>query len=412
MKPRYKIYVYPIKFLKTFFQSLFIANNVINSNFESKLNKFLNSENALFVNQARIGVFLTIKSIIDKTGKTEIIVSPYTIADVINMVILAGGEPVFVDIEEDTCNINHNLIEENITENCSAILVTHLHGRMCNMEPIKEIADKYNVYLIEDAAQSFGAKQNGQYAGTIGDVGIFSFGLYKNVSSIYGGAVVTKDEELFKLISESHSNFNKFNFIWYFKKLSKGLVTIVATSNILFRPIILPIIKFGYFKNIKFINKFVETELDVSRKTELPDIYLTKPSKFQKLLATNSIDFVKKDESKRLKFAVIYQENLSLFPDLSFADNTSEKDNIYTYFPIYLENMERLRSYLIQNNVDVGPQHYKNTASLDSFKDYFKQCPIAEKVSKNILLLPTYPRYGEKNVLNINKLIKNFYHGQ
>ena len=191
MKPRYKIYVYPIKFLKTFFQSLFIAKNVINSNFESKLNQFLDSKNALFVNQARIGVFLTIKSIIEKTGKTEIIVSPYTIADVINMVILAGGEPVFVDIEEDTCNINHNLIEENITENCSAILVTHLHGRMCNMEPIKEIADKYSVYLIEDAAQSFGAKQNGQYAGTIGDVGIFSFGLYKNISSIYGGAVVS-----------------------------------------------------------------------------------------------------------------------------------------------------------------------------------------------------------------------------
>ena len=62
----------------------------------------MNSENALFVNQARIGVFLTIKSIIDKTGKTEIIVSPYTIADVINMVIFVGGEPVFVDTEEDT----------------------------------------------------------------------------------------------------------------------------------------------------------------------------------------------------------------------------------------------------------------------------------------------------------------------
>ena len=409
MKPRYKIYVYPIKFLKTFFQSLFIAKNVINSNFESKLNKFLISENALFLNQARIGVFLTIKSIINKTGKTEIIVSPYTIADVINMVILAGGEPVFVDIEEDTCNINHNLIEENITENCSAILVTHLHGRMCKMEPIKEIADKYSVYLIEDAAQSFGAKQNGQYAGTIGDVGIFSFGLYKNISSIYGGAVVSKDKELFESISEFHSSFNKFSLIWYLKKLLKGIMTLVATSNILFRPVVLPIIKFGYFKNIKFINKFVETELDVSRKNQMPSVYLTKPSKFQKLLATKNIDFVKKDESKRIKFAKIYQENLSSIPSLSFANNILSKDNIYTYFPVYLKDMEKLRSYLIQNNVDVGPQHYKNTSSLDSFEDYFKECPIAEKVSKNILLLPTYPRYDEKNVLNIIKLIENFY---
>ena len=329
---RYKIYVYPIKFLKTFFQSLFIAKNVINSNFESKLNKYLNSENALFVNQARIGVFLTIKSIIAKTGKTEIIVSPYTIADVINMVILAGGEPVFVDIEEDTCNINHNLSEENITENCSAILVTHLHGRMCNMEPIKEIADKYSVYLIEDAAQSFGAKQNGQYAGTIGDVGIFSFGLYKNVSSIYGGAVVSKDEELFKSISESHSGFNKFNFIWYLKKLLKGLITIIATSNILFRPLVLPLIKFGYFKNIKFINKFVETELDVSRKTELPSIYLTKPSKFQTLLVYKNLSLVKKDENKRIEYAKIYQNRLIKHSELKFQDNTDSKDKIEAVF--------------------------------------------------------------------------------
>lgn len=409
MKPRYKIYVYPIKFLKTFFQSLFISNNVINSNFESKLNKYLNSENALFVNQARIGVFLTIKSIIDKTGKTEIIVSPYTIADVINMVILAGGEPVFVDIEEDTCNINHNLIEENITENCSAILVTHLHGRMCNMEPIKEIADKYSVYLIEDAAQSFGAKQNGQYAGTIGDVGIFSFGLYKNVSSIYGGAVVTKDEELFKLISESHSDFNKFNFIWYFKKLLKGLVTIVATSNILFRPIILPIIKFGYFKNIKFINKFVETELDVSRKTEMPDIYLTKPSKFQTYLAYENLSMVKNDEDKRIEYAKIYQNRLNQYSELKFQDNTNSSDNIYTYFPVYLERMQELRSYLIKNNIDVGPQHYKNTASILSFEDFYKNCSVAERVSKNLLLLPTYPRYGEKNITKLCDLISLFF---
>ena len=409
MKSRYKIYVYPIKLLKIFFKSLFIGKNRINSNFESRLNQFIGSKNALFVNQARIGIFLTIKSIVNKTGKSEVILSPYTIADVINMVILAGGEPVFVDIEEDTCNINHNLIEENITEKSTAILVTHLHGRMCNMEKIKEIADKYNLYLIEDAAQSFGATQNDQYAGTIGDVGVFSFGLYKNVSSIYGGAVVSRDEELFQLISSLHSNFDKFNFIWYFKKLIKGLTTVLATWDILFRPIVFPIIKFGYFKNITFINKFVETELDVSRKNKIPKVYLTKPSKFQKLLAMESINFVQDDESKRLKFATIYQKNLSTISSLSFANNIVEKDNIYTYFPIYLENMQKLRSYLIQNNVDIGPQHYKNTASLESFSDFFKECPTAEKVSKNLLLLPTYPRYREKNVYKVINLIKEFY---
>ena len=93
------------------------------------------------------------------------------------MVILAGGKPIFIDIEQDTCNINPDLIEANITSESAAILVTHLHGRMCKMNQIKKISHRHNLYLIEDAAQSFGAKQNESFAGTIGDIGIFSFGL-------------------------------------------------------------------------------------------------------------------------------------------------------------------------------------------------------------------------------------------
>ena len=398
MKPRYKIYVYPLIFIKFFLKSLYLKQDKVDSSFNSKIKEFLKSENSLFINQARVGIFLTVKSIIEKTGKNEVVLSPYTIADVINMVILAGGIPIFVDIEEETCNINHKLIEESITENCSAILVTHLHGRMCNMDQIKKIANKFSLYLIEDAAQSFGAKQNHKYAGTIGDVGIFSFGLYKNLSSIYGGAIVSNNDELFQIIKNQHSKFYKFKIKWYLKKLFKAFVTITATSNLLFRPFVLPIIKFGYFNKIKFINRFVETELDISRKKKIPNVYLTKPSKLQKLLVINNIDFVKKDESLRVKYALLYQKSLSSIPQLSFSDNSQTKDNIYTYFPIYLKDMEKLRSYLIKNNVDVGPQHYKNTASLTSFNDFYRPCPVAERVSKSLLLLPTYPRYQEKNV--------------
>ena len=71
--------------------------------------------------------------------------------------------------------------------------------------------------------------------------------------------------------------------------------------------------------------------------------------------------------------------------------------------------MENLRKFLIKNNVDVGPQHYKNTSSLDSFKEFTLNCPVAEEVSDSILLLPTYPRYGEKNIYKVIDLIKEFY---
>tara|TARA_B100000242_G_C42940748_1_gene436269 strand:- start:672 stop:893 length:222 start_codon:yes stop_codon:yes gene_type:complete len=71
--------------------------------------------------------------------------------------------------------------------------------------------------------------------------------------------------------------------------------------------------------------------------------------------------------------------------------------------------MENLRSFLIKNNVDIGPQHYKNTASLDSFKDFKSHCPVAQEVAESVLLLPTYPRYGKKNVKKIIDLINEYY---
>ena len=71
--------------------------------------------------------------------------------------------------------------------------------------------------------------------------------------------------------------------------------------------------------------------------------------------------------------------------------------------------MEELRSYLIKNNIDVGPQHYKNTASILSFEDFYKNCSIADRVSKNLLLLPTYPRFNKRNVINICDLIDLFF---
>ena len=137
------------------------------------------------------------------------------------MVILAGGHPIFVDINIETFNIDEKLIEEKISSNTAAIMVTHLHGLMCEMEEILRLSKKHNIYLIEDSAQSFGAKDLNLSAGTIGDIGIYSFGMYKNISSVYGGGLVCKDNELFNLIKSEHELFDNFSIFWFLKKSSK-----------------------------------------------------------------------------------------------------------------------------------------------------------------------------------------------
>ena len=408
MKPRYKLYLYFHDFVSIFVNLFSFSKQKIN-NVENGLATYLNSNNFLLVNQARIGVYLAVKTIVKKTKRNEILLSPYTIADVINMVILAGGHPIFVDINIETFNIDEKLIEEKISPNTAAIMVTHLHGLMCEMEEILRLSKKHNIYLIEDSAQSFGAKDLNLSAGTIGDIGIYSFGMYKNISSVYGGGLVCKDNELFNLIKSEHELFDNFSIFWFLKKVFKALITNLATSKLLFRYLVLPIIKFGYFKNIKSVNQFVETELDVSRKEFLPKIYKTKPSPIQAALLSNKIDNVIKDNEIRIKFANLYYENLKNIEDIKLSHNNKLSRNIYTYFPIFIKDLESLRSFLIKNNIDIGPQHYKNTASLDSFKDFMLDCPVAEEVSGSVLLLPTYPRYGKKNVYKLLNLINEYY---
>lgn len=105
----------------------------------------------------------------------EIIVPSYTFVSTINAFVLRGARPVFVDIDPNTMNIDANKIEEKITKNTKAIYPVHYAGVACDMDKIMEIARKYNLFVIEDAAQALGSYYKGRLLGTIGDYGCYSF---------------------------------------------------------------------------------------------------------------------------------------------------------------------------------------------------------------------------------------------
>ena len=127
----------------------------------------------------------------------EVITTPFTFIATAEVVAQLGATPVFVDIRLDTFNIDPDLIEEKITPQTKAIIPVHLFGHPADMEPIMQIAAKHNLKVIEDCAQSFGAKYKNQRTGTIGDVGCFSFFPSKNLGCYGdGGMVITKDETI------------------------------------------------------------------------------------------------------------------------------------------------------------------------------------------------------------------------
>ncbi|HOW57631.1 MAG TPA: DegT/DnrJ/EryC1/StrS family aminotransferase [Smithellaceae bacterium] len=131
----------------------------------------------------------------------EVITTPFTFIATAEVVAELNAKPVFADIRPDTFNIDSRLIEEKITKKTKAIIPVHLFGQAADMKTIMEIAGKYQLKVIEDCAQAFGARYQGQLTGTIGDAGCFSFFPSKNLGGYGdGGMVITQNEDIARQI--------------------------------------------------------------------------------------------------------------------------------------------------------------------------------------------------------------------
>jgi dTDP-4-amino-4,6-dideoxygalactose transaminase len=139
--------------------------------------------------RARVAIHLAVKGLI-RPGQ-KVVLSPYTIADVVNVVVAAGGVPVFADIERETCNVDPAEIEKLVDGDTGAVLVTHLHGLACDMDVIPRLTSERGVPLIEDAAQAFGADG----VARTGICSTFSFFPTKNLFALGDGGLVTSLDE-------------------------------------------------------------------------------------------------------------------------------------------------------------------------------------------------------------------------
>lgn len=143
----------------------------------------------------------------------EVIVPSFTFVSTVNAFVLRGAKIVFVDIRPDTLNIDEDLIEEAITKNSKAVVPVHYAGISCDMDKIMDIAKKYNLFVIEDAAQGVMSTYKGRVLGTIGDFGCYSFHETKNYTMGEGGAILIKNKayiEKAEIIREKGTDRSKF----------------------------------------------------------------------------------------------------------------------------------------------------------------------------------------------------------
>ncbi len=169
---------------------------------EEQIREFLGVSNALSVASGTDALHIALRALEIGHGD-EVITTPFTFFATAEAIVYVGAKPVFVDIQEDTLNINPSLIEDKITEKTKAILPVHIFGHPADMIEIMSIANKYNLKVVEDCAQSFGACIGDKRAGSFGDAGCFSFYPTKNLGGYGdGGMVVFNDEALYESLKK------------------------------------------------------------------------------------------------------------------------------------------------------------------------------------------------------------------
>jgi len=162
---------------------------------EKEWSEYFNVQYAIACNSATSGLWMSCAAIGLKPGD-EVIVSPYSMACSASMPLNFGAKPVFADIERDYYCLDPNAVEKAITARTKAIIVVDLFGQPYAADEINKIAIEHDLMVIEDTSQAIGARYKGTYAGTLGDIGVFSLNRHKHIHCGEGGVVVTDDYEL------------------------------------------------------------------------------------------------------------------------------------------------------------------------------------------------------------------------
>jgi CDP-6-deoxy-D-xylo-4-hexulose-3-dehydrase len=186
---------------------MWLTTGRFNSMFEEDFAKYLGVKHCATVNSGSSANLLALASLTsymlgDKQVKRgdEVITVASGFPTTINPIVHLGLIPVFVDCDIDTCNIDANQIEESITDKTKVIMIAHTLGNVYDLGALKEICKKHNLWLIEDNCDALGARYKGKYTGTIGDIGTFSFYPAHHITMGEGGAVVTNNPQLNKLV--------------------------------------------------------------------------------------------------------------------------------------------------------------------------------------------------------------------
>lgn len=347
-----------------------IGNGEFTKKCESLMEEKFHAKKVLLTNSCTDALEMA-SLLIDLKADDEVIVPSFTFVSTVNAFVLRGAKPVFVDIREDTLNLDETKIEENLTSKTKAIFPVHYAGVACEMKIINDIAKRYNLYVVEDAAQGVNAKYNGQYLGAIGDLGTYSFHGTKNYTSGEGGAIVINNHDFIErseILREKGTNRSKF----LRGEIDKYTWVDVGSSFLLS-----DILAAFLYAQLQFLE-----EVNAKRKA-IFDFYYENLKDMEK--------------AGKLKLPIIpnnCQTNYHFFHIL--LDSESHRNAI----------MSKMRSEGIQTTFHYVPLHSSPMGNKFGYKE--GDLPITENLSGRLLRLPFFPDLKKEELEFVLASLKRF----
>lgn len=292
----------------------------------------------------------------------EVITTPYSFVATTHSIWWNGIKPVFVDIDPGTCNIDPAKIEAAITPKTTAIMPVHCYGKPCDTTAIQEIADKYGLKVIYDAAHAFGVEVNGESILKAGDMSTLSFHATKVYNTIEGGALVMHDENMKRKVD-------------YLKN-------------------------FGFKNEVEVVAPGINSKMDEVRS------------------AYGILSLRKVDEAigHRKYIAQLYREGLQGIEGITYFDNMPGVRHNYSYFPVFIDadkyGMTRDELYFRMKDQNILGRRYFYPL-ISTFSTYRglesadpKNLPVATRMADSVICLPMHHELTKEDIERIINIIK------
>ena len=404
-----------IAFLRILFGKMIVRSEKTKELVEAFKTRF-GAKRSIIFPHARTALHFILKSMNFERGD-EILMTPLTIADMVNSIHTLGLKPVFVDIELDTLCFDIEKLKKSITPKSKVILITYIFGIVPDVKKIREIAREHNLKIIEDCSQCFDAFYDGQRIGTFGDAAFFSLTNFKICSSLFGGMIITNDEDMAARLT----TFRDKNLLppvkpMLSKLLVKDIIYSVFFSKWMFS-------YFTYFiilvlENIdpKLTYRLYSGNIKVllgqhgnKLFSEFPPDYMADYSDVQANVGLASLARAKDITSVRIKNGELFRGLLQAIKDIKIPVKLDGAVNVYWRFPIISSDMEGLKRFLLEHGIDSAPTYLTLCSREPGFEIYHASMPNAERLKTDVLVVEVNEDLSEDDIRFTASLVRSYF---